>query len=262
MKKLLLITCIFALAMTACRKPEPGINPNSETTDTTETIVKKYLVKALLHDDPNRIKLSIDWNDDCTKLLHVKYGLGYGSIIDYDFIYYGNDSVQVTWSVADSLSTWSFWYDHIMIHFREDKIDSICCYVGNVLKDVEHYYYDNKGNLIRHTYFDDGVSDEFYWDGEDVIECKMYGCYSSMTIDSFTNYIHPHYTLPYYLSNEVAFEIRQPLFNPLWKHQPVLPNYTEYEADADGYITKMIHKDSSDTLEKCITFYYKTPNQL
>lgn len=133
--------------------------------------------------------------------------------------------------------------------------------MGDTLIDVEHYYYNDKGNLIKRTYFDDGASDEFNWDGDDVIEYKMYGNYDIHTIDSFTNFIHPHYTLPFYLSTEVAFEIRQPLFNPLWKHQPILPNYREYEADKDGYITKMIHVNSSDSLEKCITFYYRTPNQ-
>ena len=66
MKRFILLSCIFALALTACRKPEPGGLPDSG--ETTDTIVKKYLVRQLLNDDPERIMLDIEWNDDCTKV--------------------------------------------------------------------------------------------------------------------------------------------------------------------------------------------------
>ena len=257
MKNKLLFMCMVAIALTACHKPEPEPN-NDNPADTTETVVKKYLVKQLLNDDPEKIMLAIDWNDDFTRILHVKYGLGYGSCIDYDFEYYNNnDSIQVTWSVEDDFSTWSFWYDRIMIHMREKKVDSICCYAKGELRDVEHYFYDENGKLLKRTYFDNAVSDDFRWDGDNVVEYKIMEDNSFVAFDTFTNYTHPHYTLPFYLSTEVAFEIRQPLFYPLWKHQPVHPLYKKYEADEDGYITKMTHKDSSDSLEKCITFYYE-----
>ena len=117
MKKNFLLICIVVLVMTACRKPEPGFLPDND--ETVDTIVKKYLVKQLLNDDPERIMLGIDWNDDFTKILHVKYGLGSGPYIDYDFLYYDYDSIQVTWSVSDSVSFWSFWYNRIVIHLKE-----------------------------------------------------------------------------------------------------------------------------------------------
>ena len=257
MKKCFLLICTMALALTSCHKPEP--EPNNDTpVDTTETVVKKYLVKQLLNDDPEKTMLVIDWNDDFSRILHVKYGLGYGPCIDYDFIYFGNDSIQVTWSVEEDFSTWSFWYDRIVIHIREEKIDSICCYAKGELRDVEHYFYDENGKLLKRTYFDDASQDDFRWEGDDVVEYKILDYNSSVTYDTFTKYIHPHYTLPFYLSTEVAYEIRQPLFQPLWKHQPVHPLYKEYEADKDGYLTKMIHNNSVDSLEKSITFYYRT----
>ena len=128
MKKLLLLTGIFILTLTACRKPVPGIVPNGETEDTT--IVKKYPVKQLLNDDPERIMLAIDWNNDCSKILHVKYGLGYGSIVDYDFNYFGEDSIRVALSLPpNSYPLWELWYDTLMIHLTENRIDSISCYV-------------------------------------------------------------------------------------------------------------------------------------
>lgn len=257
-KYLLLLTCTFVLALTACRKPEPGIDPIGN--ETTDTLVKKYLVKQLLNDDPERIMLAIDWNGDCSKILHVKYGLGSGPNIDYDFIYYDNDSIQVTWSVSDDISFWSFWYNRIMIHLTDDRIDSVCCFVGNDLKDVEYYFYNEENKLIKRSYYNGAANDVFRWEGDGVVEYEMMENNTTVVFDTFTNYIHPHYTLPFYLSSEVAYEIRQPLFNPLWKYQPIHPLYKEYQADENGYITKLVHKNSSDSSERCITFYYRTAN--
>ena len=122
--------------------------------------------------------------------------------------------------------------------------------------------YDDEGKLIKREYFG-GVSDFFEWKGDDVVTYRMYGMYYSDTIkiDTLTQYIHPQYTIPFYLASEVALEIQQPLFNPMWKHQPILHFYKRFEADDDGYVTKMIHVNSTDTLEQCVTFYYGTPNE-
>lgn len=257
MKKFLLLTCIFTLALTACRKPEPDIDPNGN--ETTDTLAKKYLTKQLLNDDPERIMLAIDWNDDCSKILHVKYGLGYGSLVDYGFTYYDDDSICVSMSLPpDSYPLWELWYDTLMIHLTENRIDSISCYAYGELRGVEHYLYNDEGKLIERRY---GTgSDTFIWIEDDVINCRMYGMNNPISIDSFTNYIYPQYTIPFYLSSEVAFEVRRPLFTPMWKHQPVWNNYNGYVADEDGYITKMIHVNSSDSLDYYISYYYITPN--
>ena len=67
--------------------------------------------------------LAIDWNDDFTKVLHVKHGLGYGSILDYEFKYYGEDSIQVLLSMPpESYPMWCFCFDSLMIHMRQNKI--------------------------------------------------------------------------------------------------------------------------------------------
>ena len=257
MKKLFILICMIALAMTACRKPEPGGLPDSG--ETADTIVKKYLVKQLLNDDPERIMLDIEWNDDCTKVYHVKYGLGNGHLLDYDFTYYDSDSIRVALSMPQfSYPMWCFWYDTLMIHLNDNKIDSICCYANGELRDVEHYYYNEEGKLIERRYNGDYLIDTFKWDGDDAFEFQFYGMNSTFTIDSFTNYIYPQYTIPFYLSSEVAFEIRRPLFYPLWKHQPVLKNYVTYEADEDVYLTKTIY-DSATHWE---TYYYTTPKRV
>lgn len=249
MKKLFILFCTMALIMTACRKPEPGIIPEND-----EPVVKKYLVKQLLNDDPEKPMLAIEWNDDCTKILHVKYGLGYGSLVDYDFTYFGEDSIRLSMSLpTNSYPLWQLWFDTLMIHLTDNNIDSISCYANGELRRVEHYLYSDEGKLIERKY--GGEFDTFEWVGDDVIKCKMYGMSSPITIDTFTKYIYPQYTLPFYLSSEVAFEIRRPLFTPLWKHQPLWNNYDGYEADEDGYLTKMT-QDST----LWITYYYTTPN--
>lgn len=262
MKKYVIYFCLLALVLTACHKTNADVDSNSVTPTPEEPMVKKYLVKQLMNDDPEKIMLAIDWNDDYSKILHVKYGLGYGSILDYDFKYYDEDSIRVIMSMPPhSYPMWSFWYDSIMIHLHEGKIDSVGCYTNGTLKEQEYYLYNDEDKLIKREYFG-GVSDFFEWEGDDVVTYRMYGMYYTDTIkiDTFTQYIHPQYTIPFYLASEVALEVQQPLFNPMWKHQPILHFYKKFEADEDGYVTKMIHVNSTDTLEQCVTFYYGVPN--
>lgn len=253
MKKTTLLLCLLAFALAAC-KPDPGPEPNNggQNNDTTETVVKKYLVKELLNDDPERIRLAIDWNEDCTQILHVKYGLGYGSTVDYDFKYYGNDSIRVIPSLPpDSYPLWAIWYDSVMIHLRDNLIDSITCYDnGNILQHTERYYYDDNHKLIKRYYLF-GTNDSFRWDGDNVVEANIFG--SDYEYTQFTDYIHPQYNLPFFLSNFVAAEISAPLFSPLWKYQPKSEFY-EYEADEDNYVVKAISKNDNNYF---YTYYYK-----
>jgi len=237
MKKGLLWFCLLALLATACKPdPEPGLEPvGGETNDTTETVVKKYLSKQLLNDDPEKIVLAIDWNEDCSRIIHVKYGLGYGSLVDYDFNYYGNDSVCIVPSLQPfSYPLWSLWYDSVMLHLNENRIDSISCYVSGTVVHTEHYYYDKDKKLIKRSFLF-GTNDSFRWEGDNVIEANMYG--RNYEYVQFTDYIHPHYNLPFYLSNFVAAERFEPLFVPLWKNQPISESF-EYEADEDNYVVK------------------------
>lgn len=253
MKKYLILICVLTLASTACRKPEPGVDPGSETAD---TLVKKYLVKQLLNDDPEKPMLAIDWNDDCTKILHVKHSLGFGSVLDYDFSYYKDDSIRVIFTMPQfSYPMWSFWYDSIMIHLQQGKIDSICCYDNSVIRHVEKYSYDDDGKIIERTYLF-GTKDAFHWDNDNVVDACMLS--HNYNYDRFSEYIHPHYNLPFYLSNYVANEAPMPLFTPLWKYQPIAPSFVDIEADEEGYVTKITYKTNSDSLINFQTFYYTT----
>lgn len=256
-----IILCLLALTLTACKpdpEPEPTPNNGGQNNDTTETVVKKYLVKELLNDDPEKIRLAIDWNEDCTQILHVKYGLGYGSIVDYDFKYYGNDSIRVIPSLPSfSYPLWLLWYDSVMIHLDNNLIDSINCYSNGNNLHTEYYYYDDNHRLINREYLL-GSTDFFQWEGDNVVKATMFE--RDYEYSQFTEYIHPHFNLPFYLSNFVSLEITAPLFTPLWKYLPVYPNCKEYEYDDDSYITKMTFYNYDSTQVYTYNFYYITPD--
>ncbi|MDY6436827.1 MAG: hypothetical protein SPK72_04585 [Bacteroidales bacterium] len=196
--------------------------------------------------------LAIDWNEDYSKILHVKYGLGYGSILDYDFKYYDEDSIRVLLSMPpDSYPLWSFWYDSVMIHLFDEKIDSICCYDNGTVRHIEQYCYDELGRIVERTYLF-GTKDTFVWNNDNVTQACIFG--NEQEYSTFTDYYHPHCNIPYYLSNFVSSEIPKPLFTPLWKYMPDSELF-DYEADDDNYLTKMIYDSNY-----CITYYYETPN--
>lgn len=251
MKKFFILLYIIVFAMTSCQKPEPEPDPSGgETVDTAEAVVKKYLVKQLLNDDPEKIMLSIDWNDDCTEIRHVKYGLGYGSVLDYEFTYFGRDSIRVVFSMPpDSYPLWSFWYDSVMLHLQQERVDSICCFANGGLRHVEHYYDDDNGRMIERTYLW-GSRDTFSWEGDNVTASCMFG--DDYEYKAFTPYYHPHYALPFYLSNFVSSELPRPMFTPLWKYMPESDSF-DYEADEDHYVIK----EKSKITGSYHTFYYK-----
>ena len=233
------------LSLTACHKAEsPGGTP-----EPTDTVVKKYLVKQLLNDDPESVMLEIEWNDDYTKIMHVKHGLGYGDILDYDFKYYSEDSIRVLLSMPPaSYPLWSFWYDSVMIHLFDEKIDSICCYDNGNLRHIEHYRYDESGRIVERTYLF-GTKDTFVWNDDNVTQACIFG--NEHEYYTFTNYYHPHCNIPYYLSNFVELEIPKPLFTPLWKSMPVSESF-DYEADDDNYVVKA----KSKITDSFYTYYY------
>ena len=183
--------------MTAC-KPDPINNEGDDNNDTIqeeEPIVKKYLVKQLLNDDPEKIMLSIDWNEDCSQIRNVKYSMGYGSTANYDFTYYNNDSIRIDISILDEFPNWTPYYNVLIIHLNNShNIDKIYCYANNTLIDIERYIYDNEGKLLHRIYWDDMYKDDFQWNGENVVKSNINGVEYSYEL---TDYFHPHYMIPF-----------------------------------------------------------------
>ena len=72
----------------------------------------------------------------------------------------------------------------------------------------------------------------------------------------FTNFYHPHYNLPFYLSNYISSEVPAPLLKPLWKYEP-FDEAVDYEVDEDNYVSKKTWKQTGNSN----TFYYITPKK-
>ena len=271
MKKILYLSIfLLSVLMISC-KPDPIDNGDDDTNNNDtiheEPLVKKYLTKQLLNDDPERIILSIDWNEDCSQIKNVKYGTGNKDYVNYDFTYYESDSIVVTLSIVPydgyfSYPIWSLYYDKMVIHLKNGNIDQIYGYGNGKLLDVEEYVYNEEGKLIERIYWNDlqrVAKDTFEWDGDNVTEAFMIN--GNYKYEEFTEYIHPHYTLPFYLSNEVAFEVQKPLFTPLWKN--IYKNYGIIEVDGDGYLSKHIISidEGTDSVQAYYSYYYTTPNE-
>lgn len=256
--------------MISC-KPDPIDNGDDDTNNTDtiqeEPLVRKYLTKQLLNDDPEKIILSIDWNEDCSQIINVKHGTGNGDYVNYDFTYYRNDSIVVTLSIVPydgfySYPIWCLYYDKMTIYLKDNKIDKIYGYGEGRLLDIEEYVYNEEGKLIERMYWNDVqrvAKDTFEWDGDNVV--KAYMINGTYEYKEFTKYIHPHYTLPFYLSNEVAFEVQKPLFTPLWKNIP--KDYERIEVDNDGYLSRHIISidEETDSVKGYYSYYYTIPSK-
>ena len=258
MKKTLFpLILLLSVLMIAC-KPDPiggGEDDNNDTLPETP-LVRKYLTKQLLNDDPEKVILSIDWNEDCSQIKNVKYGTGNGDYVNYDFTYYNEDSIVVALSIVPydgffSYPIWELFYDKMTIHLTDNGIKKIYGYGYGELLNIEEYVYNDDGKLVKRINSNGFAQDTFEWDGDNVIK------WGNRIYEEFSDYIHPHYTLPFYLSSEIAFEIRDPLLTPFWKNIPQNEAYG-VEIDEDGYPSKrVIYKDK----EIYHSFYYTTPNK-
>ena len=183
MKKCLLFTCIFALALTACRKPELGTEPNSETTD---TLVKKYLVKEYYAEIPERPIREIEWNDDFTRIRHITTDSSALYQVDYDFEYYGRDSMRVVLSIPANSSALVLFSEYTC-HFDEaERISHIDYYINSVYKLTEKYSYDSSGKLVSVVDEKHNAGARFVWDGDNVRE--VYSITSGERLRSFDNF--------------------------------------------------------------------------
>lgn len=246
----------LALLLIGC-KPENNEDSSNDGEDIpTVTVPKKYLTQILRNDDPEKIILSIDWNEDCSRINHVKSGNGNGHCVDYDFEYYNSDSIVIRMSLPSTFSypSWQLYYDSVMVHLREDKIDSICCFESGLLRDIEHYIYDKEGRLIERSYL--GIKDTFEWENENVVNAVCMLRHYSYT--QFTDYYDPQCNLPFYLSNFVSHEDFRPLFFPMWKNQPE-HLILDFEADEDNYVIKAFPETTSGQYSYYYTYYYTTP---
>ena len=257
-KSVVFILLLLAGAMTACRKPEPGIVPGSG--ETTDTIVKKYLVREYYAEIPERPTRFIKWNDDFSHITHITTDSNTYFQVDYDFEYFGNDSMKVVLSLPN-YSAALVLFSEYTCHFDEvGRIAYIDYFVNTTYKKTEKYNYDLSGKLISVVDEKHNSGSRFVWDGDNV--CEVYSITSGeqlRSFDTFFQYIHPYYTFPYLLPDGNTYNFWY-LTEPLWKNWYNYASDMYYEVDEDGYVICSYRIDEQG--EKTAVTNYEYANSL
>ena len=245
MKKVLSIICILAFALTACQKQEQetaqgGDNNNIEansTTNTSEMAVKKYLVKEYYGEDPTYPERVIEWNDDFTRITHITTQLNTYWQLDYDFEYYGNDSMRVVLSKPDDAHAMVLFSDYTCHFDEEGRISSIDYYCNSQYQSSVKYNYNESEKLVSTMDEEHNIGLRYVWDGDNV--CEVYNIPSGelqYSFSGFTEHFHPHCTMPFLLEDGNSYAFWH-LTEPLWKNWYNETPDMHYEFDEDGYVT-------------------------
>ena len=233
MKKILLLSIILlSVMMTAC-KPDPINNEGDDNNDTIqeeEPIVKKYLVREYA-DYMGRLRYIIDWNDDFTRIEHITADSGTWDQIDYDFYYYGVDSMKVVaYTPSSGLNNSSY-----VCYLTNNRIFKIDFYSNNEYKYTNYRTYNEEGKLISNIDSVNNCGTIFEWEGNNVVKTYSYsdGEETGTIYGNFSEHIHPYYTLPHLLRG-YGYNIY--ISQPLWKNFAIRSESHKYEYDSDGYV--------------------------
>lgn len=237
MKKHITFACILALLLAACQKPDPGVDPNgNQPTDTTETIVKKYLVKEYYAEAPAQPVRVIEWNEDFTQIMHITTDSNTYYQVDYSFEYYGEDSMRVVLSTPTNSSA-GLLFSEYLCHFDETgKISSIDYFLNSSYQQTESYCYDLSGKLESVVDEAHNCGIRFVWDGDNVCEtCDVQTGETERRFGDFSEHLHPDCTMPYLLPDGNTYNFWY-LTEPLWKNWYNYAANMQYEYDEDGFV--------------------------
>jgi len=256
MKNRLLGLFIIALAITACKPdPEPGIDPyDGGTSDTTETLVKKYLVKEYYANAPEQPEIIIEWNDDFSRINHITTHQNTYFQLDFCFDYYGNDSMRVVLSKPDYSANWGLFTDYTCFFDELGRINTIDYYANSERQSTQKYNYDSSGKLVSVVDEEHNAGFRFIWDGDNV--CEIYSVSSGElmnSISSFAEHIHPYFSFPYLLQSGDGYYSNF-LTMPLWKNWYNYRPDIQYEYDEEGYVTSIYRIDEQGK-EVVIKYY-------
>ncbi len=228
---------MIALAMTACRKPQPGLNPDES--ETTDTLVRKYLVKTYMS-NPNEPEKIIEWEEGFKRIKRIvtKPGNPFFEVA-YDFEYFGKDSLRVNISLPEHSSLWIVGFSTFTCHLNEGKITTVDYYRYDAYQYTEEYVYDERGKLI--SVINDGEHPHgiyYEWDDDNV--CEIRDASSENIIHEFHDFcehIDPEYTMPFVLFNGWTAQYGDGyLAKPLWKNWRKWDGVCKHDVDKDGYV--------------------------
>ncbi len=252
MKKILFWLGLIALVTTACKpEPEPGDPNGHETNDTTEAVVKKYLVKEYYANAPDQAIRVINWNNDFSKITHITTQQNTYFQLDFSFEYYGSDSMRVVLSKPNNSSALVLFTDYTCFFDELGRISKIDYFANSEYQSSQKYNYDSSGKLISVRDEEHDAGYRFVWDGDNV--CEIYLGDTPYTINGFSNHYHPYYSFPYLLSSGDGYN-SQFLTMPLWKNWYNYSPDIQYKYDEEGYVTCEYRIDDQGEV-KVIKYY-------
>lgn len=238
MKKNTLLLCLLAMTLVACSpdpQPEPTPNNDGQNSDSTETVVKKYLVKEY-YTDPNYPIREFQWDEDFSRIMHVTTYKNTDYQLEYDFEYYGTDSIRIIISKVDDSWASVFFTNYTCVLDEDGKIDHIDYYFNSNYQSSQKYSYDTQGRLVSVIDNQHNVGTRYEWNGENV--CATYNIPSEElqnNFDGFTEYFHPEYSMPYILPDCDSYHFWH-LTEPLWHNWHNNFPDMQIECDDDGYV--------------------------
>lgn len=261
MKKTAILLCMLALALAACKpepEPEPTPNNGGQNNDTTETVVKKYLVKEF-YAEPDCPIREFTWNEDFSRIMHITTYKNNPYQLDYDFDYYGKDSMKVV--ISKPLDSWGLAFStNYTCHFDEDeRINRIDYYYNSSYQSTQMYHYDTQGRLVSVTDEQHNTGIRFEWNGENI--CATYSIPSEEqqnSFDDFTEYLHPEYNMPYLLPDCDSYHFWY-LTEPLWRNWYNEFSNMKVECDEDGYVTCSYRIDEHGEKYAVTNYEYNQP---
>lgn len=241
MKKRTVIFCLLAFALAACKpdpEPEPMPNDGGQNNDTTETVVKKYLVKEYFS-DPDQPERIIEWEDGFERIKRIVTKPGNPMYeVTYNFEYYNDDSLRVEISLPEQTAFWIIGFSSFTAYLSAGKIAKINYFRDGVLHYTEEYNYDDRGRLISVLNNGEHPHGQYYkWDDENVVEIRNVGG-NLQNFDDFCEHIHPEYTMPFVLFNGYTAQYGDGyITKPLWKNWRKWDGICKHDIDEDGYVT-------------------------
>ena len=241
---------LLSILMTTC-KPDPINNDDDDNNDTIQEkpFVKKYLVREYAY-YICRPKYVIDWNYDFTRINHIIADSGTYDQINYDFDYYGEDSMRVSVYEPGHISKTNY-----ICHLDNGKITKIDFYYEDILKNVHYRSYDSNDRLISNIDSVHNCGTLFEWEGDNVCKTIRYPDGHTTIYNDFSKHIHPYYTLPHLLP---GYGYNAYITKPLWKNFEFTNENFFYEYDSDGYVTNVYYMsdDSVSHLYKSYEYDY------
>ena len=215
-------------------KPDPIGGEDDDTNNDTipeKPIVRKYLVREYMT-DRNKPIFIIDWNEDFTRIEHITTDSGTYNQVEYDFDYYGDDSMKVCVNYPGYISK-----TYYVCHFERGDIIQVDFYYRDEYNLSEYRELDNKGRIISLSNSTNNLEKRFVWHDDNLYMTYIYPEGDTIFYGDFGEHIHPYYTQPHWLEGYSDGCIYGYITQPFWKNFGTCSERGCYEYDSDGYVT-------------------------